>query len=170
MDLTALINALDAHSGAITAIATLILGVATVLLVIATVFLANINIKMWQSQHRPWLYFKPGYVLQDDWIIDSLDISNAGNGPAFDVKFRFDLDPVIERRNKDFYDYIKPIDGFLLNDRPIEVLSPDKRIRLIDDIANVRIRTRKIRINDISYSDINGNRMHQSPVVIEGTQ
>lgn len=171
-----ILDVLDAHSGAVTAIATLTLVVATVLLVRATVFLANINAKMWQAQHRPWLHFIPSYAMGEAMVIDSLVIANAGNGPAFDVKFRFDLDsiPVIERRNKDFYDYETPFDGFLLDDRPINVLSPGGRILLIDELLNARfkkayIRPKKIRINDISYLDINGIRIHQSPVIIEGT-
>ncbi len=164
-----LVSWLNNNGSAVTAIATIALVIATVFLVRATVFLADINTKMWQAQHRPWLYFKPRYVTAEDWIIDSLDIANAGNGPAFDVKFRFDLDPVIERRNEDFYEYMTHIDGFLLNDRPIEVLSPGVRILLIDELANASIRTKEIRINDISYSDINGIRIHQNPIVIKGT-
>ncbi len=164
-----IVSWLNSNGSAVTAIATIALVIATVLLVRATVFLADINTKMWQAQHRPWLYFKPGYVMGEDWIIDNLDIANAGNGPAFDIKFRIELlDPIPDiERIKNFI-YNTPLDG-MLDDRTITALSPDNRILLIDELANAGIRTKEIRINDFSYSDINGIRIHQSPIIIKGT-
>ncbi len=52
MDLTALIDTLDTHSGTLIAIATIALVIATVLLVWATMQLANIT----KNQDKPWLH------------------------------------------------------------------------------------------------------------------
>jgi hypothetical protein len=77
MDLTALMNFLDIHSGTIIAI-------ATIALVAATSYTVYFNQKLWLAQDIPLLHF---YVKLGRDTNDRLFIKNIGKGAALDVKF-----------------------------------------------------------------------------------
>lgn len=95
MALTALIDAIETHSGTLTSIATIALVIATVFLVRATLQLANIT----NNQDKPCLIFDyietkapieiADGVYSNDEFRKNIFVKNIGKGHAFKIKFEF---------------------------------------------------------------------------------
>lgn len=139
MDLTAIINALDIHSGTITAISTVALAIVTVFLVRATIQLANIT----KNQDKPWLHFY--FMLSDgrSFNHDRLYVKNIGKGAALEVEFTVKHGGLPAYQQK--LDALAPSQKFVVLDIP-----PD----------NSEI----YEIDEIMYKDINKNAINQQKI------
>lgn len=156
MILENIIRTVDAHVGAITAIAVMIL-------VLSNIILAYANLKLWRTQDKPLLYFYPyTKVYGGDEFFEGLYIKNIGKGPAFDINFNivpisgivFKYDINKKNYQEQSFD-LKEQNGHNIKLQFITSLAPDEE-KLIFGNFTESVRVNEIQIKELSYMDING--------------
>ncbi len=166
MILENIVRTLDAHVGAITAI-------AVIILVLSNIVLAYVNLKLWRTQDKPLLYFYPHIkVYGGDEFFEGLYVKNIGKGPAFDINF--DIVPIngivfkydINKKNyqEQIFD-LKEQSDHNIKLKFITSLAPDEE-KLVFGNFTESVRVNEIQIKELSYMDINGIRRLQKLQII----
>jgi hypothetical protein len=161
MILENIVRTLDAHVGAITAI-------AVIILVLSNIVLAYVNLKLWRTQDKPLLYFYPHTkVYGGDEFFEGLYVKNIGKGPAFDINF--DIVPIngivfkydVNKKNYQEQSFdLKEQSGHNIKLKFITSLAPDEE-KLVFGNFTESVRINGIQIKELSYEDINGIRNHK---------
>ncbi len=161
MILENIVSTLDAHAGAIAAI-------AVIALVLSNIILAYVNLKLWRTQDRPLLYFYPHTkVYGEDIFFEGLYVKNIGKGPAFDINF--DIVPLngmvfkydVNKKNYQEWSFdLKEQSGHNIKLKFITSLAPDEE-KLVFGNFTESVRINEILIKELSYMDINGIKRHK---------
>lgn len=161
MILENIVRTLDAHVGAIAAI-------AVIALVLSNIILAYVNLKLWRTQDRPLLYFySHTKVYGGDVFFEGLYVKNIGKGPAFNINF--DIVPIngivfkydVDKKNYQEQSFdLKEQSDHNTKLKFITSLAPDEE-KLVFGNFTESVRINEIQIKELSYMDINGIRRHQ---------
>jgi hypothetical protein len=161
MILENIVRTLDAHVGAIAAI-------AVIALVLSNIILAYVNLKLWRTQDKPLLYFYPHTkVYGGDVFFEGLYVKNIGKGPAFDINF--DIVPIngvvfkydVNKKNYQEQSFdLKEQNGHNIKLKFITSFAPDEE-KLVFGNFTEPVRVNEIQIKELSYMDINGIRRRQ---------